>query len=238
MRAWFLALLLLAGPAAATPPAIEARVESLLQAARVEAAAAAADCEAAADSLARILCRGSIAIGVRSNYPGFAVAGQARVGMTRSGYEIDLARAIAGRIGVAPGFTSVNPASRIAMLKEGRLDLVLATMGHTLQRDEQVTFIRPHYYRSHTVVVGDRRLPVETPERLRGRTVCVPIANSNSAFIASHGANLLIFDNPQQILDSLRLEICSLAAHDDTFFSQSFADPDFAARFETKLEVA
>ena len=241
MRRWFLAALLLllagqGGPATAAAPAIEARIEALLQAARAEAATA--NCERLDDSLSRILCQGSITIGVRNNYPGFAVSEQARLGATRSGYEIDVARAIASRIGVAPSFTSVNPASRIAMLKEGRLDLVLATMGHTLQRDGQVNFIRPHYYQSRTVVVGDRRLAVDTLERLRGRTICVPIANSNSAFIASYGANLLIFDNPQQIIDSLRLEICSLAAHDDTFFSQAFTDPDFAARFETKLEVA
>ena len=46
-----------------------------------------------------------------------------------------------------------RPASRCS---PRMADLVVATMGHNTQRDGQVRFIRPHYYRSETILVGPR----------------------------------------------------------------------------------
>ena len=83
--------------------------------------------------------------------------------------------AIAQRLGVEVEFVRVNAATRIPLLAEDRIDLVIATMGHNTQRDGQVRFIRPHYYQSETTVVGPRSLGVSDwkdirrPHRLRHR---------------------------------------------------------------------
>lgn len=232
MRAVLLLLVCLfaARPAAAADAVIDAMIE------QARSTANAGECERPGqDGLERVLCRGVIRIGVRSNYPGFG----ARNSETEwRGYEIDLAHAVAVRLGVRLQLVAVTPANRIAMLLEGRVDLVIATMGHTVLRDAQVRFIRPHYYLSRTVIIGDRRVAVEDEAQLRGRTVCVPIGNADTARLAGEGARLLIFDNPQQMLDALRMDICTLAMHDDSFFSTSFADPHFRLRFEPKLSVS
>lgn len=232
MRALLCTLLLLAGlaaPARATP-------DALLEAAR---ARAAAGCEnLPRESLAGILCAGQIRIGVRSNYPNFGTADGIGADAGRAGFEIEVGRAIAAQLGVEPRFLTVTPANRIANLVERRVDLVVATMGHTLQRDGQVRFVRPHYYQSTTIVVGDRRIPARTLDQMAGRTVCVPLGNADTLHLVQHGVRLLIFDSPQQMVDALKREICSLVMHDDSYFSTSFADPAFAARFEQKLAVS
>lgn len=230
-------LLLLAGLTSPARADSAAALQALVDQARARASAAGCDA-VPRDSLAGVLCNGHIRVGVRGNYPNFGIADGLGADTRRSGFEIEVARAIAARLGVEARFVTVTPANRIANLVERRVDLVIATMGHTLQRDEQVRFIRPHYYQSTTVVVGDRRITARSWEQMAGRTVCVPLGNADTLHLVQHGVRLLIFDSPQQLVDALKREICSLAMHDDSFFSNSFADPAFAARFEQKLAIS
>src|SRR6185312_12462064 len=181
--------------------------------------------------LVRILCSGKLRVGVHNSYPLF---GRLKNGKHR-GYEIDVARAIAKRLGVEPEFTKVNAASRIPMLADNRIDLAIATMGHNTQRDGQARFIRPHYYRSETILVGRRDLRIAGWDELRGRTVCVSIGNGSNSELVSHGAHLMLFADSAMLPDRLRDGTCSLAAQDDSFFAYYFTDPDFAGRFDTKF---
>ncbi|HEY0181491.1 MAG TPA: transporter substrate-binding domain-containing protein [Rhodopila sp.] len=187
-----------------------------------------------ADRLVRILCLGRVRIGVRSNYPQFGE----HDGDAWRGYEIDLARAIAARFGVTAVLVSVTPADRIALLAEDRIDLAIATIGHNTQRDGQARFVRPHYYRSETVLVGPRDVKLNGWAGVAGRAVCVTIGNGSNAELSSHGARLMLFGNPGQLLRELRAGTCSLVAQDDSFFAASFSDPAFAAAYDSKLGFA
>ena len=152
--AMWLALVLGAGLAHAAPESPDEALARLLGEARASLPGACAD--PASDGLIRILCAGEIRVGVRANYPLFATSEAGE----RAGYDIDVARAIAARLGVRPVWVPVRAATRIAALAEGEVDLVIATMGHNTQRDAQARFIRPHYYRSETIMVGPRETPV------------------------------------------------------------------------------
>ena len=218
---------------ASTPPGIAA----LLAEAQRDVDSATCDRQTH-DALTRVLCFGRIRVGVRTNYAGFSIVRQGATGPAWEGYEIDLARAVAATLGVELELVSVTPATRIAMLLEGRVDLVIATMGHTSLRDPQVRFIRPHYFSSRTVIIGDRRIRVEDEDDLAGRTICVTLGNADTTRVAGDGARLLIFDSPLQMLDALRLDICTLAMQDDSFFAPSFRDPHFQLRFEPKLVIS
>src|SRR6185295_11880156 len=153
-----------------------------------------------------------------------------RDGDERSGYEVDVAHAIAKRLGVAVEFHRVNAASRIPQIADDRIDLVIATMGHNTQRDGQVRFIRPHYYQSETTVVGPKSLPIAGWKDLSGRTICVTIGNGSNAVIVSHDVRLMLFDEAGVLPDRLRDDTCVLAAQDDSFFAEYFTDPRFAAQ--------
>jgi polar amino acid transport system substrate-binding protein len=186
------------------------------------------------DRLVRIYCTGRIRVGVRDEYPLFAV----RTGTTPQGYEIDVATAIARQLGVAIDFLKVKAATRVSMLADDRIDLVVATMGDNTQRESQVRFIRPHYYQSETVLVGPRDLAVADWNGIQGRTVCVTVGNGSNAELISRGARLMLFDEAVALPDRLRDETCTLAAQDDSFFDYYFTEPDFAARFSEKFGFA
>jgi len=192
---------------------------------------AAADCDAEADVLSRAQCSGVLRIGVRSDYPPFATTQRGEP----SGFEIALARRLAAGLGLQPQFHPVTPANRIAALADDRVDLVIATMGHTVQRDAEVRFVRPHYYQSRTVVLGDRRRVVATPAAIAGQTVCVSVGNSTNAELAERGANLMLFASAQQLVDQLELGACRLAAQDDSLFAPHLLRAEFAARHDIKF---
>lgn len=190
--------------------------------------------QADADRLIRILCAKRIRIGVRDYYPLFAM----RTGDKREGYEVDVALAIGRMLGVEVEFVRVNAATRIPLLAEDRIDLVIATMGHNTQRDSQVRFIRPHYYQSETAVIGPRELPVAKMADLPGRTVCVTIGNGSNAELVSQGARLMLFDEAGVLPDRLKDGTCNLAAQDDSFFANYFTEADFSAAFLQKFGFA
>lgn len=198
-------------------------------------AAAATDCAKPADVLVRVLCAGRLRVGLRSYYPGFSVRDDTG---TFVGFEPDIARRIAAFLGVPLVAVTVDTTSRIPMVANGQVDLVLATMGHTLQRGAEVRFIRPHYYASQTAIVGARDSPVHDWADLAGLTVCLPIgANSNLDFIRHH-VRILTFDHPEHLLDALRFGECAFIVQDDTFFAASLADPAWAASYDIKFRFA
>ena len=89
---------------------------------------------------------------------------------------------------------------------ESRIELIVATMGHNTQRDGQVRFIRPHYYRSETILVGPRDMEVADWPDITGRSVCVTIGNGSNAQMVSRGARLMLFDAAGIGLPTLRAE--------------------------------
>ena len=210
----------------------DAALARLLQEARASLPAACS--QANADRLIKILCVKRIRIGVREYYPLFGT----RTGDKREGYEIDVGQAVGRMLGVEVEFIRVNAATRIPLLAEDRIDLVIATMGHNTQRDSQVRFIRPHYYRSETVVVGSRALPIANMTDLPGRTVCVTVGNGSNAELVAQGVRLMLFDEAGVLPDRLKDQTCTLTAQDDSFFAYYFTDPDFAAAYFPKFGFA
>jgi polar amino acid transport system substrate-binding protein len=192
-------------------------------------------CDDTSDVLSRVLCSKTLRVGVRTGYPPFAFEDGNNV---LQGFEIELARQLAASLGVEPVFVVVTPANRLALLGEGRVDLVIATMGHTLQRDQEAIFVRPHYYQSQTIVLGRKELEIGGLVKLRGNTVCVTVGNSTNAELSVNGARLKLFDKASSLIDELRLGGCSLVAQDDSFFASYLQQPAFAAAYDSKFGFA
>ncbi|MBO9479574.1 transporter substrate-binding domain-containing protein [Shimia sp. R11_0] len=218
-----------AAPAGAETP--DTALQSLLNGARAQLPAACEDQEA--DRLIRILCSGQMRTGVRGHYPLFATRNADRT--DRIGYDTDVARAIAMRLGVKPEWVHVRAATRISSLAEDSVDVVIATMGHNTRRDSQARFIRPHYYRSETIVVGPREIDVSAMADLAGRRICTTIGNYANSHLVSQGLRLMLFEDAGRLPKALDEKVCSLVAHDDSFLASYLAEPSFGVRFEPKF---
>ncbi len=203
----------------------------LLTEARTAAAIPGSCIQPNTERLVRVLCAGSLRVGVRQSYPLFSETHDG----TRTGYEIAIARTIATRLRIDVEFVNVEASNRIPALAEGKIDLVVAEMGDNVQRAAQVRFIRPHYYQSQTVLVGPNDGRTGDWTVVNGQTVCVTVGNGSNARMLSHGIRLMLFDTAEALAARLIDGTCQWAAQDDSFFAYYFTLPDFHARFESKF---
>jgi ABC-type amino acid transport substrate-binding protein/ABC-type amino acid transport system permease subunit len=195
--------------------------------------AARSDCKSK-DLLNKVLCEKRIRFGVNPSYAGFSV----RTDGQWAGYQVDIALRIAAKLGVEAVFVAVSGADRIGALADGRVDVVLATLGHTTLRDAQVNFVRPHYYASMTEIVGARDLRIVDWEQLVGRTVCVTVGSYQNAGLIGHGARLMLFDGSAKLEEALNSGVCEIAAHDDSYLAGLYRKLAFDKKFDTKFRFA
>ena len=187
--------------------------QSILKAKQVDCAA-----QKSLDALQSILCNKKIQIGVRGDYRSMSV----REGTEFVGYEADLAQLVAKRLGAEPRFVIVNAGNRIEKLLNGEIDLILATMSHTVARDKIVTFTKPHYYSSPSSVFGPARLPVSVITDLRTHSVCVPLNTFFSTVLAENNIRMMIYHRSDRLVDAVRLGNCIFVAHDQAFLRATF----------------
>ena len=69
------------------------------------------------------------------------------------GYEVDIANAIARKIGVKPVFKQLAVAARIPELQQGRVDVLAASLTHNKEREELIDFSLTTFVTGQKVLV-------------------------------------------------------------------------------------
>jgi polar amino acid transport system substrate-binding protein len=164
-------------------------------------------------SLDEIKKRGSIVIGVKSDYkPWGYIDDQGKF----AGMEIELARDIARRLYVEPVLTPVLASNRIQLLDEGKIDLILATFSVTEERKKQVLFIEPGYYAAMTAILTRAKSGFAKEVSLKGRTICgIAGMYSNKAVEVLAGGALLETKTLPEAEEMLRAGKCEGISYDD-----------------------
>jgi polar amino acid transport system substrate-binding protein len=104
-----------------------------------------------ADQLADIKKKGEIVFGVLgTDEPQSFVDPKTREFI---GYEVDLGRAIAQKIGVKPVFKQLAVAARIPELQQGHVDVLAASLTHNKEREAQVDFSLTTFVTGQKVMV-------------------------------------------------------------------------------------
>jgi polar amino acid transport system substrate-binding protein len=124
---------------------------------------------AATDPLAAIRQRGTLVVGVKTDYPPF---GQLNASGQIVGFEPDLAADLARRMGVKLKLVGVTSANRLQKLQDGTVDVVIATLGDTEQRRQIADLIEPNYYASGMDLMLPPNSHVKSWTDLRGQSVC------------------------------------------------------------------
>ncbi len=162
------------------------------------------------DRLQEILCNHVIKIGVNFSLQGFGDL----VDKTYVGFEIDLASEIAKLLGVKVHFVPVIYENRTRFLLEGKVDLVLANMTHTKEREQIIDFVRPHYYSSSTAVVGKKNIVVNSFDDIGTHSVCVQTGSYSNKVFSQNKIRMLMYESPGQLFDALKFGACDFVAHD------------------------
>ena len=102
-----------------------------------------------------IIDRGVLKVGVKNAVVGFGYEDPLTGEYT--GMEIELAKALADKLGVDVEFTAVTAATRTELLDSGDIDCVLATFTITDERKESWDFTTPYYTDHVSVLVEDSK---------------------------------------------------------------------------------
>lgn len=105
----------------------------------------------AADALATAKARGTLRIAMEGTYPPFNFKDQ-KTGEL-AGYDVDVARLVAARLGLKPEFVSTEWSAILAGLAAGKYDVIISQVGITAKRMEAFDFSEPYTYSSPQLIV-------------------------------------------------------------------------------------
>ena len=111
------------------------------------------EAEDVAEDVQAVIDRGVLRVGVKNAVVG--VGFEDPLTGEYSGLEVELAKALAGKLGVDVEFTAVTAATRTELLDSGDIDCVLATFTITDERKENWDFTTPYYTDYVSVLVED-----------------------------------------------------------------------------------
>ncbi|WP_432850758.1 ABC transporter substrate-binding protein [Amycolatopsis sp. CA-161197] len=106
-------------------------------------------------------------------------------GKTPIGYEVDLAKAIGAKLGVTVSYQDMAFGSLITSLQSGRVDLTMAAMNDTKERQQQIDFV--DYFSSGITIMVRKGNPdgITGPDTLCGKNVAVVQGTSHQKFAAA-----------------------------------------------------
>ncbi|ALE82732.1 glutamate ABC transporter substrate-binding protein [Pseudonocardia sp. HH130629-09] len=117
--------------------------------------------------------RGRVVVGVKDDQPGLGFR-DATTGEF-SGFDVDIARMVAGGLGFAPeqiDYRVVPSAAREDVLERGEVDYYVGTYTINDRRKERVGFAGPYYVAGQGLLVRADDNEITGPQTLQGRTVC------------------------------------------------------------------
>jgi len=130
---------------------------------------------AASGHLERITQAKVLRIGVKGDSPPFCYLDKEGRPV---GFDVDLGFRLARKLGVQPVFVTVPTAERVAKLKAGEIDCIIATFTATRRRAKDVDFSIP-YFQDQQKLLVKAASPVQSYRDLSGKKVAV-IRNTTS----------------------------------------------------------
>jgi polar amino acid transport system substrate-binding protein len=127
------------------------------------------------DTLDRIQTDGVLQIGTDATYPPFETFDSETGEIV--GFDVDLIRLIAGRLGVRAEFQVVPFDGILAALRAGKYDAVISALTITEERARRVLFSRPYYAAGQSIVVRSDS-PVSRPDDLKGERIGVQLGTT------------------------------------------------------------
>ena len=156
-----------------------------------------------ADQLADIKKKGEIVFGVLgTDEPNSFVDPKTR---DIVGYEVDIAKAIAAKLGVKPVFKQLAVAARIPELQQGRVDVLAASLTHNKERESQIDFSLTTFVTGQKVLVKTSSGITDVPQ-LAGKKVLTVKGGTQEPNIrkAVPNVDVVTFETTQQAFLALQ----------------------------------
>ena len=160
-------------------------------------------------TMAKLSDAGSMTVGTKFDQPGFGLLG---LEDTPEGFDVEVAKIIAGAMGIAPEDIEWKQASsdiREQVIEDGEVDMVVATYTINEERAERITFAGPYYEAGQQLMVNADNDSIEGPEDIADNPdmkVCSVTGSTPSEQIKEYLASddqLVLFDIYDKCADAL-----------------------------------
>jgi L-cystine transport system substrate-binding protein len=166
----------------------------------------------AADLLETVQQRGTLRVALEGTYPPFNYKENNQL----AGFEVELANALAQKLGVKAEFTTSEWSAILAGLQAGKYDVVINQVGITDKRKETFDFSAPYTISSPQLIVRkDEKRSFNTLDDLKGKKLGLG-QGTNFADIAKKvgGIDIKTYPGAQEYLQDLALGRIDAALND------------------------
>ena len=162
--------------------------------------------ETAVSTYDQVMENGVVRIGVRNDNPPMSFIDDQGNWV---GFDVDLAQALATQLGVEAELIVVDGTTRISFLQDGEVDMSVASMNHTRDREDAIDFSITYFWDNQSFLI--RKGTYSSIDELMGKTVAANAGSSAisswQAYSAAHGGpapDIVEFDDKLAAMQALR----------------------------------
>ena len=153
------------------------------------------------DLLSQIKARGEIIVATEGTWAPFTYHDE---NDEQVGYDVEVAKAVADKLGVTATFVEGEFDGLLAGVEGGRYDMVANGVNVTPERAEAYSFSDPYLYDSTVVIVRDDYDEIHSMEDLAGKTTANTITSTYAMLAEEYGATTQGVDDFAQTIELLK----------------------------------
>jgi len=183
----------------------------------------------------KIKARGKLIVGTSADWPPFEYGDKEG---NFAGIDIEIAKKIAEALGVELEIKDMKFAALIEALRNGQIDMILADMTPTAEREQLVDFSIPYYFSKGNAVVTtkDRLSEFREVDDLKGKNIGVQLGTIQEEWAKENlgdKANIISYDRvyPEMVMALKRGDIDVMVVGDIIASVIIEKDPDLAIAF-------
>ena len=199
-------------------------------------AASSAASTGAADQLASIQANGKLVVALEGAWQPWSYHDESD---TLVGYDVEVSRAIAEKLGVEPEYVESDWDSLFAGLDAGRFDIVCNGVEVTDERSKTYNFTTPYGYIHTALAVRKDNEDIKSFEDLKGKTTANSLASTYMELAESYGATVQGIDTLEETIQLLTAgRIDATLNADVSFYDYLNVHPDADFKLVAQTEDA
>ena len=200
------------------------------------AASGAASSTGADDQLAAIQANGKLVVALEGAWQPWSYHDESD---TLVGYDVEVSRAIAEKLGVEPEYVESDWDSLFAGLDAGRFDIVCNGVEVTDERAKTYDFTTPYGYIHTALAVRKDNEDIKSFEDLKGKTTANSLASTYMELAESYGATVQGIDTLEETIQLLTAgRIDATLNADVSFYDYLNVHPDADFKLVAQTEDA
>ena len=200
------------------------------------AASGAASSTGADDQLAAIQTNGKLVVALEGAWQPWSYHDESD---TLVGYDVEVSRAIAEKLGVEPEYVESDWDSLFAGLDAGRFDIVCNGVEVTDERAKTYDFTTPYGYIHTALAVRKDNEDIKSFEDLKGKTTANSLASTYMELAESYGATVQGIDTLEETIQLLTAgRIDATLNADVSFYDYLNVHPDADFKLVAQTEDA